>query len=141
LNETTPTRLGLPYASDRSVQKRKLACRTLYKMKSKLLQNLVLWVWSMRYMYYNTIVSSINIIASQMTNNKTRRLPSSRTRYLCHLIDRYQYFGRTCCFQLRTELLYKATQWYILQDSKYSNCIASRIIGNVEKLIRWTRKF
>jgi hypothetical protein len=32
-NETTSTRLGLPYASDRSVQKRKLACRTLY-MKS-----------------------------------------------------------------------------------------------------------
>jgi hypothetical protein len=29
-NETTATRLGLPYASDRSVQKRKLACRTLY---------------------------------------------------------------------------------------------------------------
>jgi hypothetical protein len=31
-NETTPTRLGLPYASDRSVQKRKLACRTLYNI-------------------------------------------------------------------------------------------------------------
>jgi hypothetical protein len=29
-NETTSTRLGLPYASDCSVQKRKLACRTLY---------------------------------------------------------------------------------------------------------------
>jgi hypothetical protein len=29
-NESTPTRLGLPYASDRSVQKRKLACRILY---------------------------------------------------------------------------------------------------------------
>jgi hypothetical protein len=33
-NETTPTRLGLPYASDRSVQKRKLACRTLYKLSN-----------------------------------------------------------------------------------------------------------
>jgi hypothetical protein len=31
-NETTPTRLGLPYTSDCSVQKRKLACRTLYKL-------------------------------------------------------------------------------------------------------------
>jgi hypothetical protein len=31
-NETTPTRLGLPYASDRSVQKRKLTCRTLYNV-------------------------------------------------------------------------------------------------------------
>jgi hypothetical protein len=34
-NETTPTRLGLPYASDQSVQKRKLPCRTLYNLTLK----------------------------------------------------------------------------------------------------------
>jgi hypothetical protein len=38
-NETTPTRLGLPYTSDRSVQNRKLACRTLYIKCIKLFHN------------------------------------------------------------------------------------------------------